>query len=75
MISCDEAAVICNKSQYKEASLSEKFKLKLHMLFCSTCTAFSKKNKQLTILMNKARLYVISDSEKKALKKNIKEQL
>ena len=75
MISCDEAAVICNKSQYKEASLSEKFKLKLHMLFCSTCTAFAKKNKQLTSLMNKARIYVISDSEKKALKKKIKEHL
>ncbi len=75
MISCEEAAVICNKSQYKEASLSEKFKLKLHMLFCRTCAVFSKKNKQLTSLMDKARIYVMSDSDKKALKKKIKEQL
>lgn len=75
MISCDEAAVICNKSQYKEASLSEKLKLKLHMLFCSTCAVFSKKNKLLSTLMDKARIYVMSDSEKKALKKIIEEQL
>ncbi len=75
MISCDEAAVICNKSQYKEASLSEKLKLKLHMLFCSTCAVFSKKNKQLTSLMDKARIYVMSDLEKKALKNKIKEKL
>jgi hypothetical protein len=75
MISCDEAAVICNKSQYKEASLSEKLKLRLHMLFCRTCAVFTKKNKQLTSLMDKARIYILSDSEKKALKKKIKEQL
>jgi len=75
MISCDEAAVICNKSQYKEASLSEKLKFKLHILFCRTCAVFSKKNKQLTSLMDKAKLYVMSDSEKKALKQKIEEQL
>ena len=43
MISCDEAVVICNKSQYKEASFSEKLKLKLHILFCSSCAVIFKK--------------------------------
>ncbi|NNJ88502.1 MAG: hypothetical protein HKP53_03805 [Eudoraea sp.] len=75
MISCDEAAVISNKSQYKEASLSEKFKLKLHILFCGTCAVFSKKNKQLTSLMAKAKLCVMSDLDKKVLKQTIEEQL
>lgn len=74
MISCDEAAVICNKSQYNEASLMEKLKFKLHILFCSTCAIFSKKNNQLTSLMDKARIRIMNDSEKKALKQKIEEK-
>lgn len=75
MISCEEAAVICNKSQYREASLYEKIKLKFHMLFCASCALFSKKNKKLTSLCEKANLQCLSEDEKLALKKNIKEQL
>jgi len=75
MISCDEAALICNKSQYHEASLSEKLKLKLHILFCSTCTSFSKKNKQLSNLFRRAQLYVLSEAEKKELREKINKRL
>lgn len=75
MISCDEAALICNKSQYHEASVSEKVKLKLHILFCSTCKTFSKKNKQLSNLFEKARLYVLSDAAKEDLKKKLRDNL
>ncbi len=73
MISCDEAVVICNKSQYKEASFSEKLKLKLHNLFCSNCAIFSRKNKQLSLLFHKAKLYTLGESEKNTLKKMMKE--
>ena len=72
MISCDEAALICSKSQYHEASLSEKLKLRLHMLFCGTCSAFSKRNKQLSQLFGKARLQVLSDTAKKELREQIR---
>ena len=75
MISCDEAALICNKSQYREASLSEKFKLKLHILFCSTCSSFSKQNKRLSELLGKARLRVLSDSDKEELRQQVKNRL
>ncbi|GGD54970.1 hypothetical protein [Muriicola marianensis] len=75
MISCDEAALICNKSQYEEASLLEKFKLKLHILFCSTCSSFSKRNKQLSQMFGKTELHVLSDSSKKQLKQEIRERL
>ncbi len=75
MISCDEAALICNKSQYQEASLLEKLKLRLHMLFCSTCSSFSKRNKQLSNLFNRARLHSLSDSAKEQLKKRIQNEL
>lgn len=75
MISCDKAALICNKSQYQEASLSEKFKLKLHILFCSTCSSFSRQNKRLSELFRKARLHVLSDSAKEELRQQIKNKL
>ncbi len=75
MISCDEASVICSKTQYKEAGLWEKLRLKLHLLFCRTCSVFSKKNKQLTSLMGKANIRVMSDSEKEVLKQTIEKLL
>ena len=75
MISCDEAALICNKSQYHEASLSEKIKLRLHKLFCSTCKSISRKNNQLTSLFEKAKLIVLSDAEKEDLKQKLREYL
>lgn len=75
MISCDEAALICNKSQYREASLLEKLQLKLHILFCSTCSSFSKRNKQLSEMFGRTKLHVLSDSTKKQLKQQIRDSL
>lgn len=75
MISCDKAALICNKSQYREASLSEKLKLRLHILFCSTCSSFARRNKQLSELFQKAKLQVLSDSAKEELRRQIRERL
>lgn len=75
MISCDEAAIICNKKQYKEATLIEKFKLLLHLVLCKTCTTFSKKNTELTSLCNKAPLHSIPTKEKLQMKKAVKEKI
>ncbi len=52
-ISCDKATTICNKSQYKEASIWELFKLNIHTLMCKTCGRYSKQNKTLTKVCNK----------------------
>ncbi len=74
MISCDEAALICSKSQYHEASFTEKLKLRLHMLFCNTCSTFSKRNRQLSELFGKARLHVLSDTAKQELRQQIQKR-
>ncbi len=68
MISCEKAAVICNKAQYNEASLMEKIKLKIHTFVCKTCAKHSKKNTKLTSLCNKANVQILSDEEKNAMK-------
>jgi hypothetical protein len=71
MISCDEAAIICNKKQYKEANFKDKIKLMFHLWFCKTCASFSKKNAELTTLCNKAHLQCIPEKEKVKMKKEI----
>jgi hypothetical protein len=47
-ISCDQATKICDKQQYKEASLLERVQLNLHLLFCKKCGLYSKQNNVLT---------------------------
>ena len=68
MISCEKAANICNKAQYKEATFWEKIKLKFHLLMCKTCAKHSKNNTKLTLLCNQARIAVLSDEDKKKMK-------
>ncbi len=71
MISCEKAAIICDKMQYKEASLKEKIQLKFHLLVCKTCSVFSKKNTQLTSLCEKANLHSLTESEKLKMKNEL----
>ncbi|APQ19329.1 hypothetical protein A9200_03050 [Maribacter hydrothermalis] len=68
MMSCEKAATICNKVQYKEASGWEKIKLRFHLILCKTCTKHSVKNKKLTTLCDQARLAVLSEDDKKKMK-------
>jgi hypothetical protein len=74
MITCEEAAHICTRKQYSEASWKERLQLFLHILICKTCATFSRKNAQLTKLCNKAQLQSLSEKEKEHIKKKIQEQ-
>lgn len=71
MISCDKAVCICNKAQYKEASVRDILKLKFHLLLCKACSSHSQKNNTLTSLCNKAKLAVLSEEEKKKMKESL----
>ncbi len=75
MISCDKAAIICNKSQYGEASFMDKMKFKFHLLMCKTCSAFTKKNTKLTVLCEKANLKGLSEQEKLKMKDQLQNKL
>lgn len=72
MISCEQAATICNKTQYNEATFSEKMKLRFHLLLCKTCSGFTKKNNKLTSLCRKAPLHSLSEEDKEKLKERLK---
>ncbi len=72
MISCEEASVICNKSQYREATFFEIIKLKFHFLICKTCSKISSKNSRLTSLCGKAKLYSLTEQDKVKMKQYLK---
>lgn len=71
MISCQEAAVICNKAQYREAKFLEILRLKFHILMCKTCSKYTKKNTKLTSLCEKARLSTLSEKDKLEMKEKL----
>ncbi|WP_108866641.1 hypothetical protein [Aquimarina aquimarini] len=74
-VSCEEAQSICDKNQYGEASIFEKIKLNIRLLYCKVTRAYSKKNAKLTKTMNASNIQTISPSEKEAMKKKIQKEL
>jgi hypothetical protein len=72
MISCEKAAVICSKSQYREAGFKERLQFWLHRLICKPCASFSRKNQELTHLCEKAGLKRLSAQEKSNIKSHLK---
>ncbi|MEJ1223039.1 hypothetical protein [Sediminicola sp. 1XM1-17] len=71
MISCQEAAVICNKAQYKEAKFMEILRLKFHILMCKTCSKYTKKNTKLTSLCEQAGLHTLSEKDKSEMQEKL----
>lgn len=74
-ITCEEAATICNKSQYKEAGFWQVMKLRFHIFTCKTCAKFTKQNKMLTTLCDKANLNTLTEGEKEVMKKDLEKHL
>ncbi len=71
MISCEKAVCICNKTQYKEASVWDILKLRFHIFICKACSKHSHQNNTLTSLCEKAKLVAFSEEEKKKLRESI----
>lgn len=74
MISCEKAALICNKTQYREATFMGKMKLRFHLFICKTCPSFSKRNSQLTSICDKANLQSLSELQKEDMKKALQDE-
>lgn len=75
LIDCSEAGNYCDKKQYKEASISEKIKMLLHMAFCKPCREYSSNNTKLTKLIKKSDLKSCPEEEKKIWKETIERQI
>ena len=78
-IPCEEANHVCDKTQYKNATLLEKIKLNMHLLYCRACREYTKNNTKLTKTIAKSSIEFLDKSDKEKLKDNfekaLKEQL
>lgn len=74
-VSCDKAVHTCDKTQYKEASLWEKIKLNIHLIYCKACRKYSSNNGKLTKLIHKPEVEYLKTSEKEKLQESFKKEL
>ena len=74
IIPCQEANHVCDKTQYKEATLWEKIKLNIHLLYCKACRKYTKKNTQLTKLVT-TKPVTLDASSKESLKSAFEKEL
>lgn len=64
-IPCNEANHVCDKSQYKEATLWEKIKLNIHLIYCTVCRKYTKNNAKLTKLIAKEPIQMDASAKEK----------
>ncbi len=74
-VSCDEAKQICDKSQYGEATFWEKVKLNIRLSWCKITRAYSRNNRKLTEMVEKAHLDSIEEGRKEDMKRKLQEEL
>jgi hypothetical protein len=74
-ISCEEAKHICDKTQYNEATLLERFKLKLRLSWCHLTKSYLEQNSLLTESIHKAGIDCLNLSEKERLQKKFNAEL
>tara|TARA_R100001369_G_scaffold11429_1_gene24904 strand:- start:31988 stop:32245 length:258 start_codon:yes stop_codon:yes gene_type:complete len=75
LIDCSEATFCCDKAQYKEASVSEKLKMLLHLIYCKKCKKYVKNNTKLTKLIEQSDIKTCTEEEKKAWKEKIEQEI
>jgi hypothetical protein len=74
-IPCEEANHTCDKSQYNEASLWEKIKLNIHLIYCRACRKYTKNNAKLTKLTTSPDIDCLQTSEKEKMKEAFAKEL
>ena len=68
MLKCDEANHVCDKAQHKDASLKEKVKLTIHLIFCSACRKYTVNNIKLTRIIKKSHIMCMDKKCKESIR-------
>ncbi len=74
-IPCNDANHVCDKTQYKEASLWEKIKLNIHLIYCRACRKYTKNNTKLTKAITKSEVECLDKKCKETMKLNFEKVL
>lgn len=75
VIPCNEANHVCNKTQYREATLWDKIKLNVHLIYCRACRKYSNNNAKLSKTINKSKVECMDKVAKEHLKKHFEKVL
>ena len=75
LLKCEEANHTCDKTQYNEATLWEKIKLNIHLLYCRACRKYTVNNSKLTKLVNSQEVKTMEVSRKDSLKEAFSKEL
>ena len=79
-ITCDEATMICDKNQYKEATFWEKVKLTYHLFICKKCGVYTEQNSIITKACNThlhehQPEHCLTDQDKAKIQENIAKEI
>lgn len=74
-IDCDEAAHICDKSQYNESTWWERLRLNLRYLYCHITRSYVKQNKKLSNLVSDKKVVCMDLDKKIELKEKFDHEL
>lgn len=75
VIPCDEANHTCDKTQYKEATLWEKIKLNIHLIYCRACREYTKNNTKLTKKIKVSKVECLDRKQKECMKKDLEKAI
>lgn len=70
-ISCEEAYHICDKAQYGEANVWERFTLMLRLSWCKFARTYTKNNCALTKAIHASKEEVLTEVEREEFRKNL----
>ena len=74
-LKCNEAANVCDKSQYEEASSWEKITLRVHLIMCKLCRDYSKQNVKLTDTIKSANIKTLCSEDKHRIKTRLEQEI
>ncbi|WP_233783188.1 hypothetical protein [Flavivirga eckloniae] len=66
-IPCEDANHVCDKTQYEDATLWEKIKLNIHLIYCRACRKYTKNNTKLTKIIKKSEVECLDKKSKEAM--------
>ena len=73
--SCEKANHVCDNTQYNEASLWEKIKLNIHLLYCKACREYTKNNQKLSSAVKESDVQCLDCKEKESMKSQFEAEL
>lgn len=74
-IPCDEANHVCDKTQYNNATLWEKIKLNIHLIYCRACRKYTANNSKLTKAIKKSDVECLDKTSKDLMKRDFEKTL